>query len=56
MLISLSVDEILLPMYVNGSTDFWGLPLTAEMAPRLKICFIYVNLQADASYCLRQAM
>ena len=31
MLTLLSVDEILLPKYVNFSTDFKGLPLSVEM-------------------------
>ena len=30
-LISLTVDEILLPRYVNWSTNFSGLPLEVEM-------------------------
>ena len=45
MLISISVDEILLPRYVNLSTTFRGLPLRVEMAPpHLKhvLCFIYL--------------
>ena len=33
MLISFSVDEILLPGYVNWSTNIRGLPLTVDMAP-----------------------
>ena len=33
MLTSLSVDEMLLPRYVNLSTDFSGLPLRVEKAP-----------------------
>ena len=33
MLTSLSVDEILLPKYVNLSTNFRDLPLKVEMAP-----------------------
>ena len=37
ILISLSVDEILLPRYANLSTNFKGLPLRVEMAhSRLK--------------------
>ena len=34
-LISPSVDEILLPRYVNCSTGFRGLLLTVEMSPYL---------------------
>ena len=33
VLTSLSVDEILLPRYVNCSTGFRGLPLSMEMSP-----------------------
>ena len=33
MLTSLSVDEILLPKYVNLSTNFRGLPLKVKIAP-----------------------
>ena len=37
MLISLSVDEILLPRYLNLSTNFRGLPLRVEkVSSRLK--------------------
>ena len=36
MLTSLSVDEILLLRYMNWFTNFRGLPLKVEMAPRLK--------------------
>ena len=32
MLTSLSIDEILLPRYVNWSTNFRVLPLRMEMA------------------------
>ena len=38
MLISLSVDEILLPKYVKWSTHFRGLPLWVEMFPS---CYKY---------------
>ena len=30
---SLSVDEILLPRYVNGSIDFRGLPFDVDITP-----------------------
>ena len=36
MLTLLSVDEILLPRYVNWSTDSRGLLLKVEMAPYFK--------------------
>ena len=36
VLTSIAVDEILLPGYVNLSTNLRGLPFRMEMAPRLK--------------------
>ena len=36
ILTSLSVDKILLPRYVNLSTNFSGLPVKVEIAPCLK--------------------
>ena len=39
-LTSLSVDEILLPRYVNWSTNFRGLPLQMEMTP---LCLKCIN-------------
>ena len=36
MLSSISVDEILLPTYMDVSTNFRGLSLRVEMASRLK--------------------
>ena len=33
MLTSLSLDEMLLPRYVNWSTNSKGMPLRVEMAP-----------------------
>ena len=35
MMTSLSVDEILLPIYMNRSTNFKGLPFNEEMVPSL---------------------
>ena len=40
MLISLSVNEMLLPRYVNWSTNFRGLLLRVEMAP---CCLKHMN-------------
>ena len=40
MLTSFSVDEILLPKYVNWSTNFRGLPFKVEMA---SFCFKHMN-------------
>ena len=55
LLTSLLVDEILLLWYVNWSTNFRGLLLRVEVAflfKRHEFCFICVNLEANASYCL----
>ena len=41
ILTSLSVDETLLPKYINLSTNFKGLPLRVEMAPS---CLKHMNL------------
>ena len=52
---SLSVNEILLPSYVNLSTNSRSLTLQSEMAPsRVKhmYSFIYVGVKANASCCL----
>ena len=53
MLISLSVDKILLPMYVNLSTSFKGPPFEIEIAPCLKRLnlFICAYVEADAFCC-----
>ena len=54
MLQSLSVDEMLLPRYVNLSTNLKGLQLRVEVAPfRLKhvLYFICVHTKADAFCC-----
>ena len=56
MLTSLSIDKILLPRYVNLSTNFRGLLLKVEMAPsclKQMNCFICVHI---ASCCLHKAM
>ena len=42
MLTLLSVDEMLLPRYMKGSTDFRGLLLKVEIVPfSLKLIHIY---------------
>ena len=50
------VDEILLPRYVNWSTNFRSLPLKVQMAPS---CLKYMNsvlfVFTNASCCLRLA-
>ena len=59
VLVSLSVDEILLLRYVNLRNNFRGLPLKVEVAPSsLKnvLCFIYVSVEANTSYSLLGAM
>ena len=59
MLISLSVDEILLPRYVNLSTNFRDLPINVQITPScLKHwnSFICVHVEANASYSLLQSM
>ena len=50
MLTSLSVDEILLPRYVNWSTNFRGLLFNDEMAPS---CFKGIQL---GQFYLREAV
>ena len=54
----LSVDEILLPRYVNLSTNFRGLPLRKEMAPsRLKqlnsVLFVFMWRPMVPAACCR---
>ena len=49
MLTSLSIDEILMPMYVNWSTDFWSLTLKVGMALFLSLIislslYIYIYI------------
>ena len=52
VLISFSVNEILLPRYVYWFTNFKGLPLRAEMAP-FYLKYIYSVLFAEAIGHLR---
>ena len=59
ILTSLSVDETLLPKYLNLSTNFRGPPLRLEMAPfRLKheLLFVCVHVEANAYCYLLQVM
>ena len=59
MLISLSLDEILLPNYVNWSTAFRDLLLKVEMVSfhlKHELCFIYAYAEANDSCCLLQAL
>ena len=47
MLTSLSIDEILLPRYVNWSIDLRGLLFDEEMAPLFKafeLFYAYVDI------------
>ena len=53
----LSVDGILLPRYVNWSTNFRGLPFYVEMAPSWhEFYFMWVHAEANISCCSLQAM
>ena len=59
MLISLSVDEILVLRYGKWSTNFQGRLFNMEMVTKSKkheICFICVHVQANVNYCLLQSM
>ena len=57
ILTSLSIDEILLPRYVNMCTIFRGLPLKVKMAPYcLKLSFICVPVDTYVSCCLLQTI
>ena len=59
ILMSLSVDETLLPRYVNLSTNFGGMSFRVETPPScLKhvLCFVYIQVRANASCCLLKAM
>ena len=51
-LTSLSVDEILLPKYINWSTNFRDLPLRTEMAP----CFKHKNSVLFSCSCTSQCV
>ena len=51
MLTSLSVDEILLPRYVNTPINFWGLPQCGDGSFLFKIheiSFICLHIKTDA--------
>ena len=53
---SFSVDKILLPRYVNMSTNFRGSPLWVEMAPtRLNTCILFICVLVEAKYLPRAA-
>ena len=61
ILTSLSVDEALLPRYVNLSTNFRELPFRVEMSFfffKLKpmYCFVCIHVEANATYCPLQNM
>ena len=59
ILISLSVDDTLLPWYVNLSTNVRGT-FRVEMASfsikTYVLYFVCIHAEADASCCLLQAM
>ena len=52
MLILLSVDEIMLPRYINSSTNFWGCLLKAKRAYGLKQ-FIFFHILINISSLLQ---
>ena len=56
MLTSLSIDEMLLPIYMNWFTNFRDLSLRMEMALFLfkthVLCFIGIYIEGNASSCL----
>ena len=57
MLTLLSIDEMLLPRYVNWSTNFRGLPLTVEMVPFYQNIFNLFYLYSNrAQYLLLLAL
>ena len=59
ILISLSVDEKLLPKYMNLSTNFKGSPYREEMAPfwlKHVFCFACIYVESNATCCLLQAV
>ena len=60
LLTSLSVDEILLPKYVNWFINFRGFPSNEEMAPFWtkihEFCFIWVYAETSATFCPLHAM
>ena len=52
LLISVSVDETLLPWYVNLSISFRGLPFSVEMSPVwLKHIYYVVCIDVEADAC-----
>ena len=56
MLISISVDEMLLPRYGIWFTNLRCFPLRVEIVPFLfkshEICFICIHIEANVSHCL----
>ena len=58
ILISLSVDEMLLLRYGNQSINFRELPFRVKIPPWLKhvLHFVCIHIEANASSCLHQAM
>ena len=59
ILMSFSVDETLVPSQVNLSTNFKELPLRVEMSPfwlKHILHFVGIHMEANASYCLLQAV
>ena len=59
VLMSFSVDETLLPWYVNLSTNFREPPFSVEMLPLIKalvLYFVCVDMEAYATSCPFQTM
>ena len=54
MVTSLSVDEILLPRYVNFSTNIRSMPVRVEMAPsRLKDMDTFISVHVETNALLK---
>ena len=53
ILISLSVDVILLPRYVNSSINFSGFPVRVEIAPSSFVLFAFTYNPMLPSCCFK---
>ena len=56
---SFSVDKILLPRYMNLSTDFREPPFRVAMSPfwlKHVLCFVCIHMEANATCCLLQTI
>ena len=55
----LSVHKILLPKYMNASTNFRGLSFNVKMAPfwlKHEFYFMWVHIETNFTFCLLQAI